>query len=189
MRKIGLVLILAGLAPAPAAADIKDVARDYFAAHQQTWSSNPVLLAAVRSQNGANSGLGQAQILALDSQWRQEVGMAAQPTISPVLNAPASEILREYVAASDGLISEFYMMDKLGMNVAVASVSTDYWQGDEEKFTASYLLGNGAVHVSDVDFDESSQTFSVQVSFTLTDPFDGTPIGAMTVGLNAEALD
>jgi hypothetical protein len=44
------------------------------------------------------------------------------------------------------------------------------------------------MHVSEVDFDESSQLFEIQISFTITDA-TGAPIGAMTVALNAEALD
>ena len=40
----------------------------------------------------------------------------------------------------------------------------------------------------EVEFDESTQTFQGQVSVTIVDPASGEAIGAMTLGLNAEAL-
>ena len=44
------------------------------------------------------------------------------------------------------------------------------------------------MHHGEVAFDESSQAYQAQVSFTISDPKTGRPIGAMTVGLNAELL-
>ena len=48
--------------------------------------------------------------------------------------------------------------------------------------------GAGATHLSEVEFDESTQTYQGQISVTVTDPATGTPIGALTVGVDAEAL-
>ena len=123
-----------------------------------------------------------------DTAWRGEVGQSDQPTIKPVLTNEASKVLRGYVQEGGGTIAEIFLMDNRGLNVATAEVTSDYWQGDEEKFTATYPFGADAIHVSEVDFDESSQLFEIQISFTFTDAA-GAPIGAMTVALNAEALD
>jgi len=67
-------------------------------------------------------------------------------------------------------------------------VTSDYWQGDEAKFTQTYAVGSDAVHFSDIDFDESSQSYQAQISFTIIDPASGAPIGAMTVGVLADGL-
>jgi hypothetical protein len=80
------------------------------------------------------------------------------------------------------------MMDARGLNVAASSVTSDYWQGDEEKFTATYPLGPDAVHISEVEFDESTQTFQAQVSLPVTDPATGAVIGAITIGVAADRL-
>ncbi len=79
-------------------------------------------------------------------------------------------------------------MDALGLNVAASGVTSDYWQGDEDKYSKSYGAGPGAVFVDAIEFDESSQSYQGQVSFSLTDPVTGQMIGAVTVGLNAEAF-
>ena len=60
-----------------------------------------------------------------------------------------------------------------------------FWQGDEAKFQQTYSEGSSAIHIGEIEFDESSQTYQVQVSFTISDG-SGTPMGAATIGLNAE---
>ena len=44
------------------------------------------------------------------------------------------------------------------------------------------------VHLSEIEFDESSQTYQGQISIPVVDPATGALIGAMTIGVNAEAL-
>ncbi|MFD2854813.1 hypothetical protein ACFSZS_08595 [Seohaeicola zhoushanensis] len=78
-------------------------------------------------------------------------------------------------------------MDNRGMNVAVSDVTSDFWQGDEAKFQQTFPRGPAALHVSEVELDESSQIYQAQVSFTVTDA-QGAPVGAVTIGLNAEAF-
>lgn len=48
-------------------------------------------------------------------------------------------------------------------------------------------MGAGTLHFSEIEFDESSQTYQAQISVTLTDG-TGAVIGAMTEGVNADAL-
>ena len=79
-------------------------------------------------------------------------------------------------------------MDAQGLNVAASGLTSDYWQGDEAKFTETYGKGAGAVHFGEVEFDESSQTYQAQISVTVTDPATGQPIGAITVGVDAAHL-
>ena len=86
------------------------------------------------------------------------------------------------------MITEVIVMDAKGLNVAASGATSDYWQGDEAKYQETYPKGPGAVHFGEVEFDESSQTYQAQISITVTDPDTGRPIGAMTVGVDAEVL-
>ena len=79
-------------------------------------------------------------------------------------------------------------MDARGLNVAASAATSDYWQGDEDKFQQTYEIGADSVHFSDIEFDESSQTYQGQISVVIVDPSTNTPIGAITIGVNAEAL-
>ena len=119
------------------------------------WAHDPVIVEAVKAQNATTAGYDAARIDALDKTWRAEVGTAATPTIDPVLTNAAADFLRGRVAANGGMITEVFIMDAQGLNVAASSVTSDYWQGDEDKFQQTYPMGPGAEHYSDIEFDES----------------------------------
>jgi hypothetical protein len=189
MKKYLMALALASISSTAAAADLAVEARGYVQKFVTPWASNPLLIAAISAQNAAHATLEPSQILELDQVWRSEVGQPSQPTISRIVQNPASEFLREQVQASRGLIAEAFVMDYHGLNVAAAAATSDYWQGDEAKFIETFPRGSHAMHISDVDFDESAHLFLIQVSFTISDPATGAPIGAITIGLNAELLD
>lgn len=152
------------------------------------WITAPIVLDAVRAANRRHAALGQDDIEALDTKWRAELGQSEPATIGPVLNSAASDHLRAHVAEAGGVVTEVIVMDAKGLNVAISQLTSDYWQGDEDKHALTHGSGRGAVHVSEVDFDESSQIYQAQVSFPVIDPRDQAPIGAVTVGLNAEAF-
>jgi hypothetical protein len=180
---------LGGAAALPAAADEFTAAMQaFYEAELAALAQDPVLAGAIAAQNARTSGLPQSEIDALDSAWRAEVGAADTPTITPVLENDAAAMLRERVAASGGTITEIFAVDERGLNVAASAVTSDYWQGDEAKFTETFPVGAGAVHFGEVEFDESTQTFQGQISFTVSDPATGAPIGAVTVGVDAESL-
>lgn len=147
-----------------------------------------VVVDAILAQNAQTSGYSEAEIIALDNAWRAEVGTGSTPTIDPVLSNSAAEFLRTHVDASAGVLTEVFIMDSVGLNVAASAVTSDMWQGDEDKFQKTYGQGPGTVHFGEVEFDESTQTYQGQVSVTITDPSSGEPIGAVTFGLNADAL-
>lgn len=150
-------------------------------------SGNADIQSALRISNAAHANIDEAEILTLDGRWRDQVGATIAPDIEKIMSAPASAELRKIVEASGGKIVEIILMDNHGLNAAISSVTSDFWQGDEAKFQKTYKMGAGAVHVGDVEFDESTNTYVIQISFVMTDAV-GMPIGAATFGLNAEAF-
>ncbi len=152
------------------------------------WAQGALVIDAVNAQNAQTAGSSEAQILEWDTAWRAQVGQADQPLIAEIMGRDLSKFLSDKVAASGGRITEIFVMDALGLNVAASDVTSDYWQGDEAKYTESYGAGSGAVFVDDVEFDESAQSYQGQISISQTDPSSGEVIGAMTIGLNAEAF-
>jgi hypothetical protein len=170
------------------AVDAPPAMRAFVESDIMSWASSTQVIEAVNAQNTQTAGSSEAQILEWDTQWRAEVGQASQPLISEVMGRDLSGFLSEQVAASGGRITEIFVMDALGLNVAASSVTSDYWQGDEAKYKQSFGVGAGAVFVDAVEFDESAQTYQGQISISLTDPATGAVVGAMTIGLNAEAV-
>jgi len=188
MHRFVLTAAALVFATAASANDYAPAMERFLKSNIRAWAENPVLIEAINAQNAKNANIGQSDIDAMDKAWRAEVGQAATPTIDPVLHNAAADFLRQQVAASGGMITEVFAMDSHGLNVAASSVTSDMWQGDEAKFTESYGYGPDAVHLGDVEFDESTQTYQSQISIPLIDPASGALVGALTVGVNADAL-
>ncbi|UJW87787.1 hypothetical protein IM737_11985 [Devosia sp. SL43] len=152
------------------------------------FASDPALIAAIAAQNAVTGAYDQAQIDALDTQWRAEVGAASKPLIDATLANAASQYLAGVQEASAGKYTEIFAMDAKGLNVGQSTLTSDYWQGDEDKFTASFGAGADAVHIGEIEQDESTQIFQSQVSVPITDPATGAVIGAITVGVDVSML-
>ncbi len=188
MKQLVFPTALALMAPAAFAAEPMQAMQDYARSHITGWAQDPVIVNAIAAQNTVTSGYAQARIDEMDTLWRAEVGTGDSDLVDGVLMNAASDFLRMQVQAAGGTITEVFVMDAQGLNVAASGATSDYWQGDEAKHQETYGKGPGAVHYSEIAFDESSQTYQAQVSMTIVDPASGAAIGAMTVGINAEEL-
>ena len=186
-RLIAAALVTLVASPA-LAVDFKTAMEHYLEANIMPWAHEPGIISAIEAQNTLHEGLTGPDIDALDQQWEREIGAADAPLITSVLTNSLSDALRGHVEAAAGAVFELFVMDAHGLNVASSAQTSDYWQGDEAKFTDTYGKGAGAVHFGEVEFDESSQAYQAQISMTITDPSTGAPIGAITVGINADHL-
>ncbi len=154
-----------------------------------SWVENADLVSAVRNQNASNADLSQEEIVALDNEWRSQVGAADTPMISEVLGRELSNILRDRKEQTEGLVTEVFVMDNRGLNVGQSDVTSDLWQGDEAKWSQSFGAGVDAIHIGEVELDESTQSYQSQISLAISDPETGNPIGAITFGIDLEYLE
>jgi hypothetical protein len=169
-------------------AEIKGKAKSYTESEVAKWVADADVVAAINAANAANASYDQAKIDGLDKQWRAEVGAAAHPLIDQIMASPASAKAKSWCDGAGGVVTEVILMDNKGLNVGICDATSDYWQGDEPKFQNTFPKGAGTVFVDDVEQDSSTQKFQVQSSMTVVDPATGKPIGAVTVGLDAEGL-
>ncbi len=188
MKTILLASALAAMTLPASANEFRPAMQSYLESEIRAWINDPVLIAAIKAQNSRTGSYAQDEIDRLDQTWRAEVGSDDSAIIQGVLDNDAAAFMRQRLDMAGGVISEIFAMDARGLNVAASDVTSDYWQGDEDKFQMTFPLGPGAVHFGEVEFDESSQTYQGQVSVVIVDPANNTPIGAITIGLNAEAL-
>jgi len=187
MKKILLTTCL--LLPVFALAnEFEGALQEFVGNDAQVIISDPDIVAAINAQNIKNSGLSEADILALDGQWRSQIGEADAPLITEKLNSPLSHKLVQMQEQSEGTITEIFIMDNKGLNVAQSTTTSDYWQGDEAKWQQTFSVGPNAYHISEVEEDESTQMFQSQVSHAVIDPATGKVIGAITIGINVEEL-
>ena len=155
----------------------------------KTWAQSAEVISAVNAQNAKHAALDQSAIDALDKKWRAETKAPAKPFIDSVLSNALSTYLRSVKEQSQDLYSEIFVMDNKGLNVGQSDVTSDYWQGDEAKWKESFGAGPEGMLIDKVEFDDSSQTYQSQVSVAIVDPATGKVIGAVTVGVNVEAIE
>lgn len=178
-------LLLGGQAEAQQ--DIRTLAvAEFIDDNVRPWLDEPAILNAVIAQNAAHAHLSQAAIDDLDARWRAELSRAARPMIEAQLSNPLSLYLKGQQRAAGGLITEIFVMDNRGLNVGQSDITSDYWQGDETKWQASF--GDGALHIEEAKRDESTQLMQAQASLPIRDPRTGAVIGTITFGVNLDAL-
>ena len=148
-------------------------------------ASNSLITSKIKERNTAHASLTEADILKLDSAWREEVKTGTYNVVDTLLNNEASKELVKMKDESKGVYGEIFIMDDKGLNVASSDVTSDYWQGDEAKWKETYLKGAGSTHISEVEFDESVQAFTAQISSAISDE-TGAVIGAVTFSVIME---
>ena len=144
--------------------------------------TNPVLVAAVKAQNA--KGMTLDEIKKRDEAWMATSGV--DDFMKEMMNNDAAKELAK-IEKSKPFFDELFLMDDLGANVAMTNKTSDYWQGDEEKFTGSFNNGAGGLDVGKVKFDKSAQAYLVQVSVPVME--GGKAIGAITIGINIDELE
>jgi hypothetical protein len=182
MKSLFRLLPLCTLLALPlAAAEIPARVAELAAGEIAALAADPVIVSAVTAQNSRGATL--ADVTAADKVWMATPGTA--DFMKLVIDSPAGEHLRAW-RKSRPYIAEIIVMDRLGANVAITEKTSDYWQGDEPKFSASFKDA-GLVFIDRMKFDDSTQTYSVQVSVPVRDPA-GTLLGVLCCGLDLEHL-
>lgn len=146
------------------------------------------LVRALRDSNEQRKGMTQAQIDQLEAKWQKEIDESSHPLIDSVVENSLAERMRKVIGDSGVVITEIGVIDAQGLSIAQSSPNSDIWQGEEVKFTKTYNVGPDAIFIDEVEFDSSTQSMQSQANFTVKDPDTGKAIGAITIGINVDAL-
>jgi hypothetical protein len=147
-----------------------------------------IVQVSVDAQNKRLTNMAQEQIDALDNQWKAEREATDKPLIAATLSSPLSVYLARIQGKSLGLYAEIFVMDQNGLNVGQSSVTSDFWQGDEDKFQKTFNVADDAMFVDAAEWDDEAKIWRNQVSFTLLDA-SKKKIGAVTVEINLTELE
>jgi hypothetical protein len=144
--------------------------------------TNQIFVAETKAQNA--KGISSTEIQNIDRQW-QEAEEELPIMTEKLGNRCAAEVAR--IARENPAIVEAFVMDNQGAVVGENNLTSDYWQGDEEKWINSYNNGRGGLDVGQAKFDRSANAVIQQISLPVFDS-DGTVIGAVTFGVSTESL-
>jgi hypothetical protein len=143
---------------------------------------DPVIVKAVQAENAKGKTLD--QIKAMDEKWKGHAGIADY--MQALRDSECGKFLVKIQEGAE-YYAEIFVMDNQGANVAMTDKTSDYWQGDEAKFQKSFNNGQGAVFVDEVEFDESTQAYLVQVSVPVMD--GDKAIGVITFGIDVDKIE
>ena len=142
-----------------------------------TWASDKVLVDAVKAQNAKQVPL--ADIQKIDEEWR------GGKVRAELLKNGCADRLRQLANSHDYYV-EMFVMDNQGALVCSNELTSDYWQGDEAKWTRAFNEGKGSVFIDRPRFDESAKATLGQISLPVKD--GETVVGVITVGVITEKL-
>lgn len=149
-------------------------------------STNKSIISAIVKQNQVNSNKPDSELKNLNRQWVEEFAKGNIDFSKAIVNEEASKILKQYQTENAELLSEIIVMDARGYNVAVTDMTSDYWQGDENKFKQTFNKPAQTIFIEKIEYDASSKYFQVNVSSKIINPETNEAIGVITMGVDVD---
>ncbi len=175
---IFFVFMAAGLAAAQDKTVPKSLVK--FANETLTSIGKDAQLVSFVSKDNANP-VNVEKLRALDKRWQANDNM--EDFMKALLGNPVSARLQKQIAAHK-YIPEAFIMNAQGTIIGETNQTSTYWKGEQEKFTAAYNGGTGAVWFGKLDYDESTKTNGVQISVPVMK--GGKAIGAICFTINVD---
>ncbi len=107
----------------------------------------------------------QAEIERIDGIWNTA---AAQSRVNALLQNRASQALRRQLVTQPAF-ARITVTDERGATVAATHKTIDYYQADEEYWQDIYMSGRGALSLTDVLYDDASQTYYIGIGVPVID--------------------
>jgi len=143
---------------------------------------NPIIVRAVDAQNAKNISLD--QIKKDDQEWIDSKDVQSS-LMRLITTNDVAKYLQRRVDNNDAIV-EAFVTDNKGANVAAYPATSDYWQGDEEKWSASFNNGDGQLFIGPLELDASTNKTLVQIS---TPVFRGQEtVGVLILGVSVDYL-
>lgn len=143
----------------------------------------PSIIRAVEAQN--KEALSLDQIKAYDESWKN-ADEDSKSLIRRITQNDEAKYFRRRVE-NNPAIDEVFLTDNQGANVAAYPPTSDYWQGDEEKWTESFRNGDGVIYIGPLEFDESTQKTQVQISAPVVSHNE--TIGVLVLGVSVDYIN
>src|SRR5262245_10366085 len=143
-----------------------------------SWAASPVVVSAVLEQNrkGPLGGMDNAR-------WKMT--RRSDPMVTGFQTNAAGQFLRAKLNESQGAVSEAFLNAAQGEKVAFVEKTTSYLHRGMPKFDVPF--DTGKTWQGPAEFDESSQTYAIQISVPVL--AEGKLIGALVVGVNLAHLE
>ncbi|MGE3539875.1 MAG: hypothetical protein AB7N91_20885 [Candidatus Tectimicrobiota bacterium] len=142
------------------------------------WAADPALVQGVQAQNakGPLAGMDNAR-------WKTL--RRTEADIKAFQSNPAGQWLKHKLDASGGVFNEAFVNAAQGEKVAFVEKTSSYIHKGQPKFDVPFSTGKAWQGTA--EFDESSQTYAIQIAVPVL--ADSKPIGVLVVGVNLSHLE
>jgi len=142
------------------------------------WAGDSVIVKAVTDQNG------KGPIAGMDNaKWKTI--RRSDDAVKEFQSNAAGKYLKSKLDASSGTFTEAFLNAAQGEKVAFVEKTTSYIHKGAAKFDVPF--GSGKSWQGQAEFDESAQTYQIQISVPVQS--GGKAIGALVVGVNLTQLE
>ena len=122
----------------------------------------------------------------LDAQWRAMAPERYSPMADHIFRLDASVAMTKWQKSQNALVNEIILINDTGTIAAMSYLTSDFWQGDEAKFTAHIDGTSDDIYISPIYYDESTARFQIIVSIPIINQKYWKPAGVLVMGLDAE---
>lgn len=154
----------------------------------ERWKRLPKLESLLKERNLVTRRFTKQEITERDKKWREAFAKDDFSYSIDMVNQELSAHLREIKKQSQDMITEIIITDARGLNFAISDMTSDYWQGDEEKFTEVFSKPATTMHFGEINYDESSKRFQLHLSVPLYTEEKFEPLGVMVFGVDVEKV-
>ena len=154
----------------------------------ERWKHLPTMEALLIERNLKSRRFSKQEIAERDKKWTQAFTQQDFSYSIDLVDQALSAQLREIKKQSQDVLTEIIVTDARGLNIAISDMTSDYWQGDEEKFTEAFSKPANTMHFGEINYDESTKRFQLQISVPLYSEEKVEPLGVMVFGVDVEKV-
>mgnify|MGYP001193110912 CR=1 FL=1 len=151
-------------------------------------AADPTIVDAVTEANkryaGASPDAIKDRILKMEKDWTTP---AADAYVREMLSSRASRMLNRWREIDKRFI-RITLSDVQGATIAATHKTLDYYQGDEDFWQAIYADGRGAVHMTDVLYDDVTKTYYIGLGVPVMEEGSNRYIGALDALIDVSTI-
>lgn len=145
-------------------------------------TENPQIIEEVKQQNSKHIPL--KSIKEIDKLWQSyDIN---HPVKKTMYASKTGSYLKSLIEFEQSIYSEIFLTDNQGANITAWPITSDYWQGDEAKWSRAFNRGQGDIFIGELEYDESSEANAIQISVPIMN--EGRAIGVLIAGIKLTYL-
>ena len=152
----------------------------------ETLAKTPSLVSAVAESNQLRADWTTEKITGMDKSWISK-DPSMEKTVSEIENNSLSEYLVNFINDNPAEV-EVFVTDLKGLNLAMTDRTSDFLQSDEEWWKSTFSNGSGDIYIGEVEYDESSQIYAMNIGVPVLDSNTQKVIGVLRGTLDISIL-